>query len=421
MRRIYNLIFYLALPAILIRLLWRSRRVPAYRKGWAERLGFVSISSTKPIIWLHAVSLGESIAATPLIQLLQEHYPHYTLVITNMTATGAAQIKKTFADQVFHFFVPYDFPGAVQRFLRKIKPKLLIIMETELWPNLLHYCQQQHIPILIANGRLSERSANGYGQIKSLTQSMLQDLNYIAAQSQLDAKHFLQLGANPNTTLTVGNIKFDVTPPQNLITAGKSLRQQLGATNPIWIAASTHAGEEEIILAAHQKICEKIPNAKLILVPRHPERFDAIAELCLHKNYRVARRSEKNLATNFDIYLGDSVGELWLMYASADVAFVGGSLSNIGGHNLLEPAALKLPVISGPHLHNFTAIAGLFMQAQALTIVKNAQELSDKVSAFLSNENLREDKGLRGYEVVQANQGALQRHLEIIQKLLPPQ
>ncbi len=419
MRTIYNLLFYLALPFIFLRLLRLSRQIPAYRQSWKDRLGLVSISSKKPIIWLHAVSLGESIAATPLIKQLQQQYPNYDLVITNMTATGAEQIKKTFAAQVTHFFIPYDFPGAVKRFLRRIKPKLLIIMETELWPNLLYYCRQQNIPIMIANARLSERSARGYRQIKSLTQQMLREINYIAAQSQLDANYFLGLGADPDKTHALGNIKFDVTPPASLIAQGKLLRQQLGEQNSIWIAASTHPGEEEIILTAHAQIREKIPNAKLILVPRHPQRFDAMAELCQQRNFRISRRSENISDPNSDIFLGDSLGELWLMYAAADVAFVGGSLVDIGGHNLLEPAALQLPLVTGPHLHNFTAIAELFKQANALEIVQNAEELSSTIVNFFTDEKLRMETGERGQKVVQANQGALQKHLEIIEKLLP--
>lgn len=421
MRYFYNLLFYLLLPFIFLRLLWRSRQSPAYRQRWQERLGFCQeIKSPNPV-WIHAVSFGEAKVATGLIEVLHQQDPNLQFVVTTMTVTGSQQISKAFGNSVFHFYVPYDYPGAVLRFLKRTHPKLLIVMETELWPNILYYCRKKHIPIIVANARLSERSAKNYRRITFFLKPILKNITQVLAQSTADAQRFQQLGVPPELVHVAGNIKFDITPPENLLQQGYRLREQLGKHRHVWIAASTHRGEDEIILQAFTQIQSDIPDALLILVPRHPERFDEVAKLC-KQNFQFVRRSDtKNQQQNFsniDIYLGDTMGELWLLYAAADVVFVGGSLIKQGGHNLLEPAALGLPIITGPYLFNFLQIKQLLQSANALTIINNAEELANKVIHFFQDNAARIEQGKHAQKVVLQNQGALQNHLRALSEFI---
>jgi 3-deoxy-D-manno-octulosonic-acid transferase len=261
MRYIYNFLFYLILPLIFLRLLWKARRFPAYRKRWLERLGFLKISPLNESIWLHAASLGEINAAIPLIKKLKTNYPNTAIVVTTMTPTGSQRVKEIFADKVFHVYVPYDFSGAVKRFLNYTNPGLLIIMEKELWPNMLHYCQRRNISILLANATVSKRSFNGYKKVKKITRPMLKNISVIAAQTQLDAQRFIYLGADPEKIEITGNIKFDITLPENLSTKAEQMRTSYGTDRSIWVAGSTHAGEEEKILQAHKKIKQVLPNS----------------------------------------------------------------------------------------------------------------------------------------------------------------
>jgi len=404
MRYIYNILFYLLIPFILLRLLWRSLKSPGYRKRWNERFGFFAIPKNyQHGIIIHAASVGETIAAVPLIRQIQKTYPDLPITITNMTVTGSHQVKKSFQDSVFHVYVPYDLPDVVQRFFNKTKPKMLIIMETELWPNLLYYARVKQIPILLANARLSKKSARGYAKIKNFTARMLQNITQIAAQSQPDADRFIKLGMPQDRIDITGNIKFDLDLSPSIEEAGKSLRQQLGANRLVWIAASTHEGEEEIILNAFKQIKNKISDALLILVPRHPERFAPVATLCKKQGYKIIlRSSNESCNATTDIFLGDTMGELMKFYAAADVAFVGGSFVSIGGHNFLEPAILTLPIISGPHVFNFTDIARLLTEKHALTLVKNAAELAEQIITFFDDPTLRQEFGANAKSVVDA-------------------
>lgn len=405
MRYLYNLLFYLILPFILLRLLWRSYQSPGYRHRIAERFGFINFSTTVKPVWVHAVSFGEAKLATILVENLLKLHPEIPFVVTTMTVTGSEQIRKNLGPQVFHSYIPYDYPAAIKRFLNKLNPRLVIIMETELWPNVLHYCGQQNIPVLIANARLAERSIRGYQRINFFIRPMLQHITKVLAQSTADAERFVKLGIDKNKVSVVGNIKFDITPPKNSVTKNRLT----------WIAASTHHGEDEIILKAFAKIREQLPEVLLILVPRHPERFDEVALLCQRSAFKISRRSEnKNITANIDIFLGDTMGELWKFYATADVAFVGGSLIPQGGHNLLEPAALGLPIITGSYLANFKQVAELLQQADALNIVDNAQQLADEVIKLLQNPELRQQQGQQAKTVVETNRGALEKHLQII-------
>lgn len=416
MRYIYNILFYLLIPFILLRLLWRSRKSPGYRKRINERFAFFDIEKNyQGGVIIHAASVGETIAAVPLIRQIQKTYPDLPITITTMTVTGSHQVKKSFQNSVFHIYVPYDLPDVVQRFFNKTKPKMLIVMETELWPNLLYYAHKKQISVLLANARLSEKSARGYTKIKKFVARMLKNITQIAAQSQPDADRFIKLGMPQDRITITGNIKFDINLSRSSQEAGENLRQQLGANRPTWIAASTHEGEEEIILQAHKQIKNQAPECLLILAPRHPERFAPIAALCKKQDYKVVLRSSNEASdATTDIFLGDTMGELMKFYAASDVAFIGGSLVPIGGHNFLEPAILNLPIISGPHVFNFTEIAHLLTAKHALILVKNATELATQVINLFADPVLRQEFGANAKAVVNANRGAVEKHMKLI-------
>jgi 3-deoxy-D-manno-octulosonic-acid transferase len=414
LRYLYQIMLYLAAPFILFRLWYRAQQSPGYGHRWWQRFGFLPSLAQPAVIWIHAASVGEVVAAAPLVQGLKQHYPHYHLVFTTATATGAQRLKQLLSDHVQHCYVPYDFPGAIKRFLRRIHPQLIIIMETELWPNLLHYAHHQHIPILLANARLSENSAQGYRWLGSLMQEMLQNITLIAAQTPADAERFLKLGANATRVIVGGNLKFEMRLPDDLAQRGLLLRENLGVDRPIWIAASTHAGEDELILQAHRQIQSALPNCLLILVPRHPERFDAVAQLCQQQGFRLTRRSTNKNALESEVFLGDTLGELLLFYAAGDVAFVGGSLIPQGGHNLLEPAAVGVSIVTGPHVFNFAAITKLFFENDAAIQVKDATQLAPIILQLLINKTRREQLTQHAQRIIQQNQGVLQRYLDWI-------
>lgn len=419
MRFIYTTVFYCSIPFILLRLFWRSFKAPAYRQRWLERFGFGKQLTDCQIIWIHAVSVGEVQAAIPLIQALQNQYSHHSILVTTMTPTGSQRVKAVFGEQIFHTYLPYDLPDAIARFLRRIRPKLLILMETELWPNLLYACQQRKIPILLANARLSERSALGYQRIRRLIDPALCCINHIAAQTQADADRFVALGYPKNKITVIGSIKFDMSLPIDIVEQGHSLRQNWGKERIVWIAASMHEGEEEIILSCLHSLKQQIPTILLVLVPRHPERFNRVAQLCQQFDFKTVRRSTgQHYDATIDVYLGDTMGELLLLYAASDVAYVGGSLVPIGGHNLLEPAVLGLPVIIGPYTFDFTLISEKLLAMNAARRVHHQDELKEAVLFYCTQSVERTEAGLRGQAYVKQNQGALQRLLHIIEKWL---
>jgi 3-deoxy-D-manno-octulosonic-acid transferase len=419
MRYIYSFILYLALPFILLRLWWKSRKLLAYKQRWAERLAYIPNFSQQRNIWIHSVSVGETIAAILLARAILRRHPDMHIVITTMTPTGSDMASRHASEHIHHVYVPYDLPDAVKRFLKRVRPKLIIVMETELWPNMLHYSAKQHIPILLANARLSPRSAKGYRYIKQLTRNMLNCIQLIAAQTQEDAKRFIALGADPQKVINAGSIKFDTEIPKDLVQQGKFLRASWDVERPVWIAASTHPGEDEIILDAFTKIREVLPTTLLILVPRHPERFKDVANLCQQRKFSVVKRSQgQPCSINTSIFLGDSLGELFLFYSASDVAFVGGSLVSVGGHNLLEPAALGLPVVTGPHLFNFAEISRLLSEAKAAQIVHDENELAISLIQLLQDSRLRKEMGEKGHHVVEQNRGALEKHLKWIDQQL---
>jgi len=400
-------------------LLWRSRLIPQYRARWAERFGYFSIPKERQQgIWLHAVSLGEFLAAVPLVKALLIHYPHLPITITSMTVTGSARIQKEFGDRVFHVYVPYDLPTVVQRFLNKIKPKIAIILETELWPNLLYYCAKKHIPIMLANARLSERSMKNYQRIARVTRDMLKNITLLAAHAHADAERFLALGLPKERCVVVGSIKFEIDNPSDIFDRAKVLRASFGS-RPVWIAASTHQGEEEQILAAFKGILHQRPDTLLILVARHPERFASVKELCEKQGYSVVTRSSgENCTSSTQVFLGDTMGELKLLYAAADLAFVGGSLVSIGGHNVLEPIGLNIPTITGPQMFNFAEINERLLAAGALIQIQEAQQLTDLILDLFENSERTKLMQFKGEQVLAENRGALQKNLDLIESIL---
>lgn len=420
-RFLYSVLFLLALPLILARLLWRGRRAPSYRRRIAERLALRLPRPAGAGIWLHAVSVGESIAAAPLIRALQERYPGVPITVTCMTPTGSERIRALFGDGVRHCYLPYDLPCLARRFLDGVRPQLAIIMETELWPNFIHQAKRRNIPVILANARLSERSARGYGRFSALTASMLAELALIAAQTPAEAERFRRLGASPQRLRVTGSIKFDVAVDPHLLERARAQRQAWGAgRRPVWIAASTHQGEDEIILAAHRKLLLAFPDALLILVPRHPERFAKAYGLCREQGLACVRRSTAEpVNAGCSVLLGDSMGELLFLYGLADCAFVGGSLVPRGGHNPLEPAALGKPVICGPHLFNFQDIAGQLERAGALWKVEDGESLAQAVATLWRDKDCARRMAEGGDQVLKANRGALRLLLELIAERLP--
>lgn len=414
-RWLYSALWYPLTPLLLLRLWWRGRHDPDERPRWRERLGL--IPPRPGGLWLHAVSMGEVRAALPLVQALLARYPHEPLLITTVTATGARQVRESLGERVQHAYLPYDQPRAVRRFLDRARPRLGIIMETEIWPTLYRACQRRGIPLLLANARLSERSARGYGWIGGLIRETLDGV-HITARGEDDAARFRALGATQ--VQVVGNLKFDMQLPDDLAASGQQLRQRLGAERLVWIAGSTHEGEEQRLLAVHGQLRARFPDLLLILVPRHPERFQRAADLCQRQGLVTARRSvDEPVGGDTAVYLGDTLGELLLLYAAADVAFVGGSLvPGWGCHNLLEPAALAKPVVFGPVVYNFVEVSAQLLAVDAARQVLTDQQLLTTLSELLAHPAQCVAMGAEGRAVVVANRGALGKTLAYLADLL---
>lgn len=417
-RRLYTLFFFLCLPLILLRLLYRAIKAPAYARRWAERFALGGDVRSGGI-WVHAVSVGESIAAAPMVRELLKRYPALPITVTCMTPTGSEQIRKLFGGQVGHAYLPYDLPWLQRRLLRRLQPKIGIIMETELWPNLVAEAGRARVPLVLANARLSARSARGYQRVGALVRPMFAALDWVAVQSQAEALRFIELGVGREQMQVTGSIKFDFRPDPQQVQQAQELRARWGGDRPVWIAASTHAGEDEQVLRAHRQVLDTLPDALLILVPRHPERFDSVARQVSETGFGMVLRSSGALpAADQQVLVGDTMGELVFLYACADLAFVGGSLVPNGGHNYLEPAALGLPVLSGPHRFNFTEISELLEGAGALQVVADETALAVAVQQWLQDSPARQRAGQAGQAVVADNQGALERLLQGIDRLL---
>jgi 3-deoxy-D-manno-octulosonic-acid transferase len=422
MRFIYTLVFYCALPLILLRLLWRALAAPAYAKRWSERFAFFTpLTTEKKVVWFHTVSVGEFIAALPLIRQLQAR-DNVQLVVTTTTPTGSERVRASLGESVFHVYAPYDLPDVLARFIHRIKPSVLLIMETELWPNTIAACANCKIPVLLVNGRMSEKSARGYEKFSGLAQPMLQSLTKALVQNKHDAVRFNRIGLPTANTEVTGNIKFDLTLGDDVRSNAAALKQLWSEDGKylLWIAASTHQGEDEIILDAFAQLKKNsaMENLRLVLVPRHPERFNGVAHLCRNRGYVLARRSEKTLPPATQIILGDTMGELLLMFGASDIAFVGGSLVPNGGHNFIEPAAWALPLLSGPHLFNFAEVANLLTNANALQVVESADELALAVETLVKDNTARQERGDSALHVANKNRGALAKTLSAIEPYL---
>jgi len=414
---LYSTLFRLLLPLFALRLLFRSRNAPSYRARMLERLGISAPVGGKPF-WIHAVSVGEVIAISPLVERLLLSHPNLPILVTTMTPTGASQVTQRFAGRVHHRYIPWDTPGSVKRFLQRQQPFAGLIVETELWPNLLNQCQLRGVPLLLANARLSAKSMRGYQRFKSLTAIALNALTHICAQHSDDAKRFIELGVDPLRISVDGSVKYDLNIANTDLSQGKSWRNQLGADRPVLIAASTHEGEDAIALGAWSQLKAQFPKLALILVPRHPERFNSVASLAARFSDAVVRRSSEHPPSeDTEVWIGDSLGELLSYYAAADVAFVGGSFSGTGGHNPLEPAALGKPIIMGPSRYNFAAISRELEEEGALFEVSGTDELAQRARELFSktNSTSASEAGLR---VVERNRGALERLLLQVERHL---
>jgi|ERR1043165_7561629 3-deoxy-D-manno-octulosonic-acid transferase len=420
MRFLYTIIFYLLLPFILLRLWIKNRQIPNGLQFWYERLGFGLRPFLPGGIWVHAVSVGESLAAIPLIKLLQQRYPVIPIIVTNETKTGAERIRVELGDSVTQLYFPYDLPLVLRRFFKALQPKLLILIETELWPNLLASCQLYQVPVVLVNARLSERSAKSYRRILPLMRKVLNGINAIAAQFQADADRFIALGFPAERLQVTGSLKFDLTLPLRLTEQAQHWRKIWGENRPVWIAASTHPGEEELILQAFTEARRFYPDLLLISIPRHVDRVPQLEQLYNSRTYKTIKRSDSNQSKmhDADIFIGDTMGELLIFYAAADLAFVGGSLVEKGGQNPLEPAAVGLPILTGPYTFNFATITEQLKQRHVEIQVTNAEELAEQVIALLSNPERRQQKSDEAKKFVAENKGSVLKQMQLIENLL---
>ncbi|MCC6202882.1 MAG: lipid IV(A) 3-deoxy-D-manno-octulosonic acid transferase [Gammaproteobacteria bacterium] len=409
LRFLYTMALWLALPFVALRLLLRAVPQPEGMRQCCERFGLGAGDLHGPI-WIHAVSVGEVAAAVPLVQRLHERGVQ-PLLVTTTTMTGQQHAHRLLGGAVSVHYLPLDVPSFIDRLVDRLRPRLLILMETELWPNLLEYCRRQGVPVVLVNARLSETSTRGYRLVRPLTQAMLESLTWIAAQTEADGARFRELGATAEQLAVTGNLKFDVTVPEHAVRHAADKREELAGKRPIWIAASTGAGEEELVLDAFRLVCRDLPEALLVLAPRHPHRADEVERLCLRRGFAVQRHTAPSAASTTAIYLLDTVGELFDFYALADVAFVGGSLNGAGGHNVLEPAALGVPVLVGPDTANFAAITEALVAAGGACRIIDAVTLGAAVTALLLEPERRHRAGTAGRGFVTAHGGATERVL----------
>ncbi|PJX14726.1 3-deoxy-D-manno-octulosonic acid transferase [Halomonas sp. 141] len=415
-RLAYSAALYGLAPLIGWRI-WREQ-VPTYSR--LQRLGLrLEPLPPAPRLWLHCASVGEVRAARPLIEGLLERFPRHSLLLTTMTATGARQAQALIAEQeaadqtrLAHRFLPLDFPGAARRFVARVQPDLAILFETELWPNLLHACHRQAVPVAVVNGRLSPRAFGRYQRLRPLMQGALANVTWLAAKSPEDAERFHALGCAAESTTVVGSLKFEQAFPERLLEESEYLLNAWGQ-RPVWVAGSTRDGEEALLLAAHRQLLTRFPAALLVLVPRHPQRFDEVAAQCEREGFKVSRRSQQQPVTPAtQVYLGDTLGELATLYAAGSVAYVGGSLVPLGGHNVLEPAALGKPVLCGPSLENFSDVAEPLLAAKALTMVDTPDALASVLVEHITNPECARQRGLAGQAAIKAQRGALWRTLD---------
>jgi 3-deoxy-D-manno-octulosonic-acid transferase len=412
-RFLYSLLFYLLVPFILIRLAFKGRRVPGYRSRWGERFALQPIAdSDRGVIWVHAVSFGEVEAVAPVVRALQAQG---RVLLTTTTPTGSARVRSLFGDTVSHVYLPYDLPDGVQRFLDGYQPRMAIIMELEIWPNLFAACGKRAIPLYLVNARLSENSARGYRRLSRFIASTLENVTRLCAQGEADAARFAALGVPGERIVVTGSVKFDLELPEDLPEQGKALRASLFGQRPVWIAASTHAGEEEQVLEVYLRLRRDFPDVLLLLAPRHPERSQDIGSLCRQRGLQcVTRTSGVSCAPDTAVFLLDTLGELKQFYATGDIAFIGGSLVPAGGHNVLEPAALGIPILFGPLMDNFVEISRKLLAERGAVQIRDQSELCERVSWLLADAAARKRLGENAQRFIAANRGAVQTTLRCL-------
>lgn len=415
MRQLYSIALYLLVPFVLIRLLWRARRQPAYLKHLGERFGSYALPSAKKVIWLHAVSVGEARAAQPLVVALLKTYPQHPIVLTYMTPTGRQTGVELFGRSVVHAYLPYDLPGSTERFLNHFSPSLGVLLETEIWPNLINNCKRRSLPLILANARLSQKSLQKYQRFAPLIGAAVRNLSTIAAQTSEDARRFTTLGAT--AVVTTGNLKFDINPPAADLLMGATWRAQWSGQRPVFLVASSRDGEEALILSTLRQV--NIPHLLTVITPRHPQRFTEVATLINTHGFTYQRRSLNSIAgPEIDIILGDSMGEMFAYYAACDVAFIGGSLLPFGGQNLIEACAVGKPVLLGPHTYNFSQASENAIASGAAQRVANAQELAQSVELLLKNPARRNNMSEAALNFAAEYQGATAKVMKLIKNYL---
>jgi len=411
----YTIGLWLLLPYIFFHLLWRARKQPEYLKHIGERFGFYDTLSSKPVIWLHTVSVGETRAAASLVQHLRQSYPGHQMLLTHTTPTGRAASEQLYGNDVLRVYLPYDYPFAVRRFLKHFQPHAGILLETEIWFNLIHACHAAHTPLLLLNARLSEKSAARYARYPNLAGAGLRELSAIAAQTNEDAARLTTLGGN--NVFVMGNLKFDIEPPQVMLELGMRLRAQFGNDRKVFLAASTREGEEALLLDALRQA--DIPLLLTVIVPRHPQRFDDVAALLTQRGIRFQRRSANDqVAPDTQVVLGDSMGEMFAYYAACDLAFIGGSLLPFGGQNLIEACVVGKPVIVGPHTYNFAQASELAVESGAAVRIQDTAGLAQTLQHLLSHPEHMAASGHAGQRFVSANLGATERALSLISQFV---
>jgi 3-deoxy-D-manno-octulosonic-acid transferase len=419
---VYQIVLSLALPLVWLRLQLRARREPACGERQGERFGVVPAGIRAHGVWFHTVSAGETIAAAPLIRALAGHFSASPFLVTTMTPTGSAQVSQRLADCVDHCYAPYDFGFAVRRFFDRVQPRVLILMETELWPNLIAEAHRRGVPVLLVNARLSERSTRGYQRIGSLTRPMMQRMHFIACQSADHVDRFISLGADESKVAALGSVKYDVTLPPDFSDQVQSLSEQFEiGGRPVWIAASTHPGEDEIVLRAFAEIRVRCPELVLLLVPRHPVRTDAVSDLVTTAGFSVSRhstRSQGEIPGPTDVVIGDVMGTLLTLYGLADIAFVGGSFVAVGGHNPLEPALCRIPIVSGPHQFNFTDVMKDLENCGGLQTVQTSSQLATTVIGWLADDPARQRAGEAAAATLDENRGATAKVTTLLRKVI---
>jgi 3-deoxy-D-manno-octulosonic-acid transferase len=420
MRIFYSAVFYLIIPFVLLRLYWRGFKTPHHRQRWNERFAIYSQTYPQGVIWFHAVSVGEVEALFPLVKQIQTLHSDSPILITTMTPTGSARVKAVLGESVAHVYVPYDLPDAVYRFMQCFKPKLAVMIETEIWPNLFAHCGKNNIPLYIVNARIAAKSVANYQKLSALIHPALAQVELIATQTEADAEHFIAIGGSKDNVKNLGNIKFDVEIAQETIELGKHLKADLFKDRFVWLIASTHKDEEAIFLELYPIIKAKIPELLLVIVPRHQQRFAEVKKLCEAQLTTVMRTANAPINTQTDLYLVDTIGELKMFYAAADIAFVGGSMVSAGGHNILEAAAVGVPVLFGPYMTNFKEIADGVLKQQAAIQCQTTEDLVQAVLTLYQQPDYRAELIAKGKAFIRDNQGTVTRICELFAAALKP-